>query len=157
MQQAGVVVALVEILEDTGKDFGFFVRKMNPLALALEELSLASRRKEGRQAENILVGCKKSILSTNRQGDDRRGQSPACDQCQSSMAHTTVNTADLPAIGRRTLLHRPLQLRQPHRIPTRLLRLDSLLHAIMTGRSLEHGCDGLDNRRSYLIGMVGLK
>jgi len=46
VQQAWVVVALVKILEDTGKDLRFLVWKIDPLTLSLEKLSSASRRKK---------------------------------------------------------------------------------------------------------------
>jgi hypothetical protein len=71
MQQAWVVVALVEVFEDTGKNLGFLVGKVDPLTLSLEKLPPASRRKERRQTENVLVRCKKSSLATDRDGDDR--------------------------------------------------------------------------------------
>lgn len=61
----------VEILENTRKDLGFFVGKTNPLTLSLEKLSSASRRKERRQAKDVLMCRKKSSLATDRDGDDR--------------------------------------------------------------------------------------
>jgi hypothetical protein len=71
MQQAWIVVAFIEVFKDTGKDLGFLVREVDPLTLSLEKLPPTSRRKKGRQAEDVLVRCKKSSLATDRDGDDR--------------------------------------------------------------------------------------
>jgi len=46
VQQAGVVVALVEVLENGREDLGFFVGKRNPLALRIEVLVPADALKE---------------------------------------------------------------------------------------------------------------
>jgi len=71
VQQTWVIVALVEIFENTRKDFGFFIGKTDPLALSLEKLTSTSRRKEWRQAKDVLMCRKKSSLATDRDGDDR--------------------------------------------------------------------------------------
>jgi hypothetical protein len=61
----------VEVFEDTRKDLGFFVGKTDPLTLSLEKLPSTSRRKERRQAKDVLMCRKKSPLATDRDGDDR--------------------------------------------------------------------------------------
>lgn len=62
IEQVRVIVTLVEVLEDGGKDFGFFVGKVDSLTLGREELSSASRREERRHAKDVLVSCEQSTL-----------------------------------------------------------------------------------------------
>jgi len=69
-EQFGVVVTLVEVLEDGGDDFGFFVGKFNSLALGIEKFASACNREKWRQTEDIFVRCEQSTLSTNNQSDN---------------------------------------------------------------------------------------
>lgn len=70
VDEAGVVVTLVEVLEDGGEDLGFFVGEGYSLALRLEELASAGGLEEGRLEEDVLVSGKQSALASHGQGDD---------------------------------------------------------------------------------------
>lgn len=131
VQQAGVVVALVEVLEDGREDLGLLVRERNPLALCLEVLVPAGLLEERRLAQDLLVGGEEAPLATNRQRDDRGVEGP------------------LDGEG---LLERPLQLRQllwiPNRVVivgiVRLLRQPCRLvdSVVRPERALKHGDGG---------------
>ena len=56
-------------------------------------------------------------------------------------------SSNIPS-NRRTLIERRFQLRQLRGIPTRLLQLDGLLHAIIGPEgALEHDCDDAEETR----------
>lgn len=67
-------ITYVKILENTGEDLRFLVGKFNPLTLRIEELPPTNRRKERRQAEDVLMRRKQSSFLSNHQGDDRRDE-----------------------------------------------------------------------------------
>lgn len=133
VKQTWVVVTLVEIFEDGGEHLGFFVGKGDSLALCLEATSAAGGLKERRLAEYFLVCCKESAISTNRQGDDRRGRRRGCG-CRCGL------------LGNRILLiERSLQLRHFRVVPlgARSLvsrRLVDAAGVLRPKRALEHGC-----------------
>jgi hypothetical protein len=56
----------VKVFQNAREDLRFFVGKIDPLTLSLEKLPPTSCRKKRRQAENVLVRCKKSSLATDR-------------------------------------------------------------------------------------------
>lgn len=78
MDQAGVVVTLVEVLENGGEDLGFLVREGDPLTLHVVKLAPARGVEEGRLAEDIFVRGEKPTLATDRQSDDGRGGEGVC-------------------------------------------------------------------------------
>lgn len=56
--QSGSVVAFVEVFEDGGEDLGLFVGQGNPLTgRGLSELASTCCLEEGRDAEDVFVGC----------------------------------------------------------------------------------------------------
>lgn len=68
---AGVVVALVEVLEDGGEDLRLFVWEVDSLVGGLEELAVAGRLEPWRVGKNVFVSCEESLLTTDRDCDDR--------------------------------------------------------------------------------------
>lgn len=68
--QSGVVVALVEVLEDGGEDFRVLVRKVDTLVVAGEELVPAGVLEVRRVAEDVLVSGKETLLVADCYGDD---------------------------------------------------------------------------------------
>jgi hypothetical protein len=71
--QSRVVVAFVEVFQNTGEDFRLVIRQVNSL-VRLIELLLAERREEWRMRQDILVGRKKPLLTANAKGDDGRSK-----------------------------------------------------------------------------------
>jgi hypothetical protein len=65
MDQPGIIIPFVEILEDGGEDFGLFVWKGDLLVVRPHELPSAGSLKEGREAENVFVSSKEPLLSPN--------------------------------------------------------------------------------------------
>ncbi len=55
VQQARVVVALVEVLEDGAEDLRFLVRQRDPLALRLEVVAGQDLLEEGSLGQHVLV------------------------------------------------------------------------------------------------------
>jgi hypothetical protein len=72
VNEAGIVVALVEVLENRREDLGLFVRQGNLLALGVEHLILEDTLEEGRDGKHILVGGEDSLFLANDQGHDGR-------------------------------------------------------------------------------------
>jgi len=87
LEQARVVVPLVEVLEHAREDLGLLVGEVDPLARRVEELAPACRREERRQAEHVLVRCEQSSLPTDLEGDDRGGESPVLPRAVSLAPH----------------------------------------------------------------------
>lgn len=75
MLQTGVVVALVEVLEDGREDLGLLIRKVDPPGRRVEELALADGLEVGRVAEDVLVGSEEALVPADADGDDGRSQS----------------------------------------------------------------------------------
>jgi hypothetical protein len=147
----------VKILENTGEDLRFLVWKIDPLALGLEELASTGRRKERRQGEDILVGCKEPPFLANGEGHNRRGQSTVGAPVSSPQWRLRQTDCSNIPPDWRALIERSLQFRQLRGILIRLLQLDNLVHAIgRSERALEHGC-GLGGFLTLgsLIGMAG--
>jgi len=74
MQQAGIVVTLVEILEDGRENLGLFVGKRNPLVLRFEVPFPADAFEERRLTQDLFVRRKQPAFAPNHQGDDRGGE-----------------------------------------------------------------------------------
>lgn len=74
VHQAGIVIALVEILEDGRKDLGLLVREGDSLVHDIQGFPLARRLEKGRLAEDILVRGKEPSLAANSKSDNRRGR-----------------------------------------------------------------------------------
>lgn len=126
LQQAWVVVALVEVLKHSRKDLGFFVGYGYPLTLRIEVLVPADARKERRLAKDLLVRRKQSSFSAHGKSDNGRAES---------------------LLDRHALFDRPLQFRQLLWITSngvRLLHPRRLVDSVLgPERALaEHGGDG---------------
>lgn len=74
VNQAWIVVSLVEILEHCRKDLGLLVGKGDSLVHGIRRVLATSRLEKGRLAEDILVCRKKTSLAANGKGDNRRGR-----------------------------------------------------------------------------------
>ena len=70
MQQARVVVALVEVFEDGGEDLGEFFGEVDSFGAGLEELAAADGGEEGGGGEDVLVGGEEALLHADAEGDD---------------------------------------------------------------------------------------
>jgi len=75
VHKARVVVTFVEILEDTGKDFGVFVGQKDASVVALEELIATGRCKEGRVDQHVFVSGKQSLFLSHHNSDDGASES----------------------------------------------------------------------------------
>lgn len=71
---AGVVVAFVEVLEDGGEDFGFFVGEVDALVGCLEELARAEGLEPGRVGEDVFVGGEEALFAADGYGDNCTGE-----------------------------------------------------------------------------------
>ena len=74
MEQAGIVVAFVEVFEHGGEDFGDFFGEVDPFGGGLEELAAADGGEEGGGGEDVLVGGEEALLDADAEGDDWGGQ-----------------------------------------------------------------------------------
>lgn len=73
VDEARVVVAFVEILEDRGEDLGLFVRQRDALRRCFHELSAAGGLEEGRYAEDVFVGGEEPLFAADDEGYDGGG------------------------------------------------------------------------------------
>ena len=74
VQQAGVVVAFVEVLEDGGEDFRELFWEVDSFGGGLEELAAADGGEEGGGGEDVFVGGEEALLDSDAEGDDGGGQ-----------------------------------------------------------------------------------
>ena len=74
VQEAGVVVAFVEVFEDGGEDFWELFRQVDSFGGGLEELTAADGGEEWGVGEDVFVGCEEALLCADAEGDDGRGQ-----------------------------------------------------------------------------------
>lgn len=74
VQEAGVVVAFVEVFEDGGEDFWELFGQVDSFGGGLEELAAADGGEEGGVGEDVFVGCEEALLGADAEGDDGRGQ-----------------------------------------------------------------------------------
>lgn len=69
-----VVVALVEVLEDGGKDLRVLLGQADALVVGLEELAAAAGSEERGETEDLFVGGEETLLGADTEGDDGRSQ-----------------------------------------------------------------------------------
>jgi len=150
LDQARIVVSLVEVLENGGEDLRFFVRKGYPPTLRIEEVVAAGSLKERRLSEDILVRRKEPSLTAHSECDYGRGSGGL-------VAGVLVVVVVVIAVvvvhrdRRRVLLgERSLQLCQLRVVSCRTLLLQSrslvdpaLALVLRPERTLEHGCGGV--------------
>ena len=74
VQQAGVVVAFVEVFEHGGEDFRELFREVDAFGGAFEELAAADGGEEGGGGEYVFVGGEEALLGADAKGDDGGGQ-----------------------------------------------------------------------------------
>ena len=74
VEEAGVVVAFVEVFEDGGEDFGELFGEVDSFGGGLEELAAADGGEEGGVGEDVFVGGEKALLGADAEGDDGGGQ-----------------------------------------------------------------------------------
>ena len=74
VQEAGVVVALVEVLEHATEDLGLFFREGDAFGGGFEELAAAAGGEEGREGEDVFVGGEEALVRADNEGDDRGGE-----------------------------------------------------------------------------------
>ena len=74
VEEAGIVVAFIEVLEHGGKDFGEFFGQVDSFGGGLEELAAADGGEEGGIGEDVFVGGEEALLSADAEGDDGRGK-----------------------------------------------------------------------------------
>ena len=74
VEEAGKVVAFVEVFEDGGKDFGQLFGQVDSFGGGLEELAAADGGEEGGVGEDVFMGCEETLLGSNAKGDDRGSQ-----------------------------------------------------------------------------------
>lgn len=73
VDEAWVVVTLIQELKHGREDFGLFVRKRDALRVALGEVLMQSRLEKGRKAEDVLVSGEEAVLVPDNERDDGRG------------------------------------------------------------------------------------
>lgn len=73
VDEAWVVVTLIQELKHGREDFGLFVRKRDALRVALGEVLVQSRLEERRKAEDVLVSGEEAVLVPDNERDDGRG------------------------------------------------------------------------------------
>ena len=73
VQEAGVVVAFVEVFEDGGEDLRGFVWEGNAFGDGFEELGADYSREEGGEGEDIFVGGEEALFGADAEGYDRGG------------------------------------------------------------------------------------
>lgn len=77
VQQPRVVVALVQVLEHAGEDFGLLLRKADGLAMSVggfEKLSAAGIGEDRGHAEDFLMGGEEALFGSHADGDDGGGE-----------------------------------------------------------------------------------
>ena len=74
VEEAGVVVAFVEVFEDGGEDFGELFGEVDSFGGGLEELAAADGGEEGGVGEDVFVGGEETLLGADAEGDDGGGQ-----------------------------------------------------------------------------------
>jgi hypothetical protein len=138
VDEAWVVVTLVEILEDGGENLWLLVGESDSPALGVEEAAAADAIEKGRLAEDVFVGCKEAAVGANSEGDDgRRGRGGVGDGGGDGRG---------PGGGGlvRLVVERSLQLRQLGLVPERALlaggtrRLFDADGVLRAKRALEH-------------------
>ena len=70
VQQPRVIVALVEILQDAGKDLWLLIRQSYPFCMGFEELSSAAGGKEWRDTKHVFMGREQTLLPAHADRDD---------------------------------------------------------------------------------------
>ena len=65
VNEARVVITLVEKLEDGAEDLGLFIRKGNLLGDGVHVSVTQGRSEEGRRGEDVLMGSKESLLGAD--------------------------------------------------------------------------------------------
>ena len=73
VEEAGVVVAFIEVFEDGGEDFGEFFGEVDSFGGGLEELAAADGGEEGGVGEDVFVGGEEALLGSDAEGDDGGG------------------------------------------------------------------------------------
>ena len=68
MQEAGVIVAFVEVFEDGGEDLGAFVGKGAAFGVGFEELGADYGGEEGGGGEDGFVGCEEAVVGADGDG-----------------------------------------------------------------------------------------
>ena len=100
MNQARVIVTLVQIFEDAGQYLGFpvsqvsirsriwpcniLVRQVHLLRADVQELTLQYSSKVRRKAQDFLMSSEKTLFMTHNQSDYGAGESTMLRQCCSS-------------------------------------------------------------------------
>ncbi len=77
LDEAGVIVALVEVLEHGREDLGLLVGQVDALALRVHILALQGLLEPRRGAEDVLVRGEDPLLLADHEGHDGRGQGAA--------------------------------------------------------------------------------
>lgn len=73
VEQFGIIVSLVQVLENRRENFWMFVGQIDSSCVALEELLSACGFEEWGSSYDIFVAGKDSLLVTNADGDNGRG------------------------------------------------------------------------------------
>ena len=73
-EQAGVIVAFVEVFEDGGEYFGDLFGQIDSLGGGLEKLTAADGGEERRCGEDVLMSCEEALLRADTEGNDGRSQ-----------------------------------------------------------------------------------
>jgi hypothetical protein len=96
--ETGVVVALVEVLEDGREDLWLLVGQVYALVGRVEELAAAGCLEPGRVGQDILVCSEEALLVSNGDGDDGAGEVLAgCMDGEEEL--WTWGETDLPMLG----------------------------------------------------------
>lgn len=74
MDQARIVVTLVEILQDTREDFGLLRRQVNASSGGFEELAPQNLGEVGGVGKDVFVCGEQSLVGANNDGHDGRGE-----------------------------------------------------------------------------------
>jgi hypothetical protein len=69
MDQPRVIIAFVEIFEDRGEDFGFFVGEGDSFACRFHELASAGCLEEWWYAEDVFMRGEKSLFAADDEGN----------------------------------------------------------------------------------------
>ena len=74
VKEFGVVVALVEVLEDAGEDFGDLGGEGDPVGVGFEEVAAGDGSEEGRGGESVGVGGEEAFRGADGEGYDWGGE-----------------------------------------------------------------------------------
>lgn len=74
VKQAGVVVTLVQILENAGENLRFLCRQVDASSSGLEELTVQRLREERGMGQDVFMRGKQSLVGTHDDCHDGRGQ-----------------------------------------------------------------------------------